>query len=122
MARRTGKVKWFDNQKGYGFIEREDGDDVFVHHSDIEGEGYKTLHEGEVVEFEVISAEKGPKALNVVRDVEEGAAVAGEGSSPDGGREEARPTSRGGEKGAEADSSLAAQLREKLSKRFLGRD
>ena len=50
----TGKVKWFDAQKGYGFIEREDGDDVFVHFSAIEEEGFKTLEEGQEVEFEIV--------------------------------------------------------------------
>lgn len=67
MARVTGKVKWFSDAKGYGFIEREGGDDVFVHHSSIEGHGFKTLAEGEAVEFEVIEEPKGPKAVNVVR-------------------------------------------------------
>jgi len=61
----SGKVKWFNDTKGYGFIERDDGTDVFVHHSDIEGEGYKSLTEGEAVEFEVIQGQKGPKATNV---------------------------------------------------------
>jgi CspA family cold shock protein len=72
MARITGKVKWFSDAKGYGFIEREDGDDVFVHHTAIEGHGFKTLAEGETVEFEVIEEPKGPKAQNVVRGTEGG--------------------------------------------------
>lgn len=67
MARITGTVKWFSDSKGYGFIEREGGDDVFVHHSAIEGQGFKTLAEGEPVEFDVIEEPKGPKAQNVVR-------------------------------------------------------
>lgn len=67
MAKITGKVKWFSDAKGYGFIERAEGDDVFVHHSAIEGHGYKTLAEGEKVEFEVLDDPKGPKANNVVR-------------------------------------------------------
>lgn len=67
MARLTGTVKWFSDAKGYGFIAREDGDDIFVHHSAIEGYGYKTLSEGERVEFEILDEDKGPKAHNVVR-------------------------------------------------------
>jgi CspA family cold shock protein len=60
----TGTVKWFNNSKGYGFISREGGDDVFVHYSAIEGEGFRTLTEGQQVEFEV---EQGPKGLQAVR-------------------------------------------------------
>lgn len=67
MAKINGTVKWFSDSKGYGFIEREGGDDVFVHHSAIEGQGFKTLVEGETVEFEVIEEPKGPKARGVVR-------------------------------------------------------
>jgi CspA family cold shock protein len=63
----TGKVKWFNNAKGYGFIEKEDGGDVFVHYSAIQGEGYKTLAEGERVEFEISQGEKGPQAINVLK-------------------------------------------------------
>jgi len=65
MAR--GKVKWFNDRKGYGFIAMEDGTDVFVHFSSISGDGYKTLREGDEVEFEIVEGEKGPKAENVVR-------------------------------------------------------
>ncbi len=60
-----GKVKWFNSGKGYGFIEAEDGTDVFVHFSDIQVEGYKSLREGQVVEFETTSGGKGPIAKNV---------------------------------------------------------
>ncbi|OGW86188.1 MAG: cold-shock protein [Omnitrophica bacterium RIFCSPHIGHO2_02_FULL_46_11] len=63
-----GKVKWFSNVKGYGFIEQEGGQDVFVHYSSIQGEGYKKLEEGDVVSFEIIQGEKGPQAANVVRE------------------------------------------------------
>jgi len=62
----TGKVKWFNDQKGFGFIEREDGDDVFVHFSAIESEGFKSLEEGQNVEFEVVDGDRGPQAANVV--------------------------------------------------------
>ncbi|WP_053956146.1 cold-shock protein [Inediibacterium massiliense] len=62
-----GTVKWFNGEKGYGFISRENGEDVFVHFSAINMEGYKTLEEGQAVEFEVIQGEKGPQATNVVR-------------------------------------------------------
>jgi CspA family cold shock protein len=62
-----GKVKWFNDQKGYGFIEQDNGTDVFVHHTAILGEGFKTLAEGEEVEFDVTKGPKGPKAENVKR-------------------------------------------------------
>jgi cold shock protein len=60
-----GTVKWFDSTKGYGFIKRENGTDVFVHFKSINGDGYKTLNEGDEVEFEVQEASKGPQAVNV---------------------------------------------------------
>jgi CspA family cold shock protein len=63
----TGKVKWFNDAKGYGFIEQEGGEDVFVHFSSISGEGFKTLKEGEPVEFEVTQGPKGLQAKNVNR-------------------------------------------------------
>lgn len=63
----SGKVKWFSPEKGYGFIERESGDDVFVHFSDINEEGYRTLNEGDVVSFEIVDGDRGPKATNVTR-------------------------------------------------------
>ncbi|MBL7072518.1 MAG: cold shock domain-containing protein [Candidatus Omnitrophica bacterium] len=62
-----GTVKWFNNAKGYGFITPEDGKDVFVHHSAIQGEGYKTLEEGQSVEFEIKQGPKGEEAANVVK-------------------------------------------------------
>ena len=64
----SGKVKWFDNKKGFGFIVQETGPEVFVHHTAISGDGFKTLNEGEVVQFEVIESGKGLKAQNVHRD------------------------------------------------------
>ena len=63
----SGKVKWFDNRKGFGFIAQDSGKDVFVHHSSILGSGYKTLFEGEVVTFEMVPGDKGLKAQNVQR-------------------------------------------------------
>ncbi len=60
-----GKVKWFNAEKGFGFIEREGGDDVFVHFSAIQGEGFKTLEEGQEVTFEVEQGQRGPQASNV---------------------------------------------------------
>lgn len=63
----SGKVKWFDNKKGFGFIAQEDGKDVFVHHTCISGTGFKTLNEGDQVNFELVDSDKGPKALNVHR-------------------------------------------------------
>jgi cold shock protein len=61
----TGTVKWFNSQKGYGFISQESGPDVFVHHSAIQGEGYKSLEENQKVEFDVMEGPKGPQAANV---------------------------------------------------------
>jgi cold shock protein len=61
-----GRVKWFNDQKGYGFIEQENGPDVFVHHSGIEGAGFKSLNEGDEVTFDVEQGQKGPSAVNVI--------------------------------------------------------
>lgn len=63
----TGKVKWFNAEKGYGFIEREEGGDVFVHFSAIKADGFKTLEEGQAVEFDVVEGPRGEQAANVVR-------------------------------------------------------
>jgi CspA family cold shock protein len=63
----SGKVKWFDNKKGFGFIAQDSGQDVFVHHTSIIGSGYKSLNEGEVVTFDAVPGDKGPKAQNVQR-------------------------------------------------------
>lgn len=65
MLMSRGTVKWFNNQKGYGFISREDGPDVYVHFTAVQSEGYKTLNEGDVVEFDIESDPKGDRAANV---------------------------------------------------------
>lgn len=67
MYSMQGKVKWFNAEKGYGFIERENGDDVFVHFSAIQTDGFKTLDEGQSVEFEIVQGERGPQAANVIK-------------------------------------------------------
>jgi CspA family cold shock protein len=67
VSRLRGKVKWFNNSKGYGFIGRDDGPDVFVHYSAILTEGYKSLQEGDDVEFEIIQGDKGPQADRVTK-------------------------------------------------------
>jgi cold shock protein len=64
--RENGTVKWFNDAKGFGFVVRENGDDVFVHYSAIRGEGFRSLAEGQAVEFEVVQGDKGPQAQDVV--------------------------------------------------------
>ena len=63
----NGTVKWFNDSKGFGFIQVDDGTEVFVHHNDIQGQGYKSLAEGDQVTFDVVQADKGPRATNVVK-------------------------------------------------------
>ncbi|MGH7886059.1 MAG: cold-shock protein [Thermodesulfobacteriota bacterium] len=65
-AREVGTVKWFNSTKGFGFIERENGDDVFVHYSAISAEGFRSLEEGQKVEFSIVDGQKGPQAQDVV--------------------------------------------------------
>ena len=66
----TGKVKWFNDSKGFGFITSDEGGDLFVHYNDVEGDGFKTLAEGQAVEFEVEQADKGPRATSVKKVAE----------------------------------------------------
>ena len=63
----VGTIKWFNDSKGYGYIQQENGPDIFVHYSAISGDGYKSLAEGQKVEFELVEGDKGPKAANVVK-------------------------------------------------------
>ncbi len=63
----SGTVKWFDEKKGYGFIENDDGGDIFVHHTGIQGSGFKTLSDGDRVSFDIEQGDKGPKAVNVIK-------------------------------------------------------
>lgn len=98
MARSTGQVKWFSQEKGYGFIQQDSGPDVFVHHSQIQSGGFRTLNEGERVEFDVIEEPKGLKAQNVVRldapvDTGEGGGYGGGGGR---GRGRGERAERGG--------------------------
>jgi CspA family cold shock protein len=97
MARETGTVKWFSNEKGYGFIRRANGEEVFVHYTDIVGDGFRSLKEGETVDFEVASGDRGPKAHSV---------------TPHGSGE------LGGDASEEEDRTLASQLKERLGRLF----
>jgi len=67
QLRSKGKVKWFNDQRGFGFIEQPDGKDLFVHHTAVQGEGFKTLEEGQEVEFDIVEGPKGLQAANVVK-------------------------------------------------------
>jgi len=149
MAREKGIVKWFSTDKGYGFIRRDGGDEIFVHHTDIEVDGYAALKNGETVEFDVFESDRGPKARNLVPlDVDgtkpaprakadsggdrggRGAGAAREAKAERGsrgGRRESgdRKRSRSSGKSTAAAKAggkltLAQQLRERLSKRFPG--
>jgi CspA family cold shock protein len=95
MARENGTVKWFAQDKGYGFIRREGGPDVFVHHSAIQGSGFKVLSEGEEVEFEVVEEDRGLKAVNVTRLNPPQGGETGRGSGTGRGTGTAGSTGRG---------------------------
>ncbi len=116
MSRETGKVKWFSNEKGYGFIERDGLADVFVHHSEIQMDGFRTLDAGEPVEFDLISSDKGPKARHVVRAEHVGAAVsAGNGASTSVGN-----PLNGDHESSEDSPTLTEQIKSKFGRRLFG--
>jgi len=114
MSRETGRVKWFSSEKGYGFIERDGREDVFVHHSQISMEGFRTLDAGEPVEFEIISGERGPKAQNVIRS---GAAGEVSGHAHRGGRANGNASSGGPETPLPFVMQLGNKLFSRLTKR-----
>ncbi len=140
MGREKGVVKWFSTDKGYGFIRREGGEEIFVHHTDIDVDGYAALKNGETVEFDVFESDRGPKARNLVpldaagspRAPSKGASGdsasrPARGSAPKAGGEAASGGHRkksGGrtdrEAPAEKKKSLASILRDRLGKRFPG--
>jgi cold shock protein len=114
MDRATGTVKWFSQEKGFGFIQREDGPDVFVHFSAIQSRGFRTLEQGEPVEFEILEEPKGLKAQNVVRlnppaaaAISEAPRESGYGAPASGGwdrgRDERAPRAREWERGGRWD-------------------
>jgi len=111
MARETGTVKWFSKEKGYGFIHRTNGEDIFVHHSDIEARGFRTLRQGESVEFEVKVADKGPRAAAVRR---EGAEEGGNGTRSAQPAATPERTTQ-----VEPEGTLSAQIKRKIG-RFFG--
>jgi CspA family cold shock protein len=136
MDRQRGTVKWFSREKGWGFIRLESGDEIFVHHSDIEGEGFVNLEDDEPVEFTIEEMEKGPRARNVRSIGKDGAPAASgvaEAGEPSGsmksapaGNEPARGGSGGKKDSGRADRGsgglrpLAEQLRERLGRHFPG--
>ena len=142
MAREKGIVKWFSTDKGYGFIRRESGDEIFVHHTDIEVDGYAALKNGETVEFDVFESDRGPKARNLVPLDADGTRPAPRAKASQGGpkgeRESSRERRGGSGRGsrerqtsaraepdlkpapADGKKTLAQLLRERLGKRFPG--
>jgi CspA family cold shock protein len=116
----TGRVKWFSNDKGFGFIERDGREDVFVHYSAIAMDGFRTLDEGEAVEFEIIQGDRGPKAQEVRRLGRNGG---GDGSSANGSGSGTGPAGNGHAAAApsgDASLTLVEQIKRKLGGRFFG--
>ena len=111
-GRQAGNVKWFSNEKGYGFIQREGLEDVFVHHTEITMDGFRTLDAGESVEFEITPGERGPKARNVHRAGRNGSD--GSGRSPRTGSR-TNGSSIGSTNGS---LSIVQQIRQKIVSRF----
>ena len=111
MARESGVVKWFSNEKGFGFLSRESGDDVFVHHSDIEGQGFKTLRAGQRVDFEVKSTDRGLRAHSLAMP-EDSATKARPRRKAAKNRPEAG--SKGAGNGAASNQSWRARMLQKL--------
>jgi CspA family cold shock protein len=108
MARLRGNVKWFDTEKGWGFIRLEDGEEVFVHHSDIQGEGFRSLKDGAEVELEVERADRGPRARKVVRIGSDGAPVS-TASADESGRSANDPAGPGHQRGRRSDASRTSR-------------
>jgi CspA family cold shock protein len=135
MAREIGVVKWFSREKGYGFVRRENGEEVFVHHSDIDGDGFRALRQGEAVEFEIVTNDRGPRAARVERlEKATGPELRDSSASRDGRRGRQSPGRGGGPArkrpgsprresasvGTESLRTLAEQLRDRLGSRFAG--
>ncbi len=112
MSRENGRVKWFSSEKGYGFIERDGAEDVFVHHSQITMEGFRTLDAGERVEFDIVAGERGPKA----RDVHRLDAEAADGRPA--GRSNGSVSEGSGGSNEGGSIPLVEQIRRKLGGRF----
>lgn len=120
MERQTGTVKWFSSERGYGFIRCSTGTEIFVHHSAIEGDGFKTLRSGDRVTFEMDADERGPKAARVSRQIDPDANRA----SPDSRTQQSEGRKKRTElpgKGPGGLPTLAEQLWQRLGSRFFGR-
>ena len=123
MEKQRGTVKWFSREKGWGFIRLDSGDEIFVHHSDIEGEGFVNLEDDEPVEFTVEEMEKGPRARNVRSLADGRTSEPRRGDRPGEPRRGAEPSPGAESRPSEGPGQLrplAEQLRERLGRRFPG--